>query len=82
MTKINLPINHSKKVSDDEIRKLVIARLRSLPSGKKISIGSSGEYSKEELIQKVESADEIGQKIVQIQLEYLRSFKESLMLDE
>lgn len=69
-----------KPITDEEIRQLVIARLRSLSSGRKISIGSKGEFSKEELIEKVEKKDKIGDKIIEIQLEYLRSFKDNASL--
>ncbi len=63
---------------DRLIRNLVIARLRSLPSGKKISLGSQGEFTNQELIIRVEKDDEVGKKITQIQLEYLRSLKNIL----
>ncbi|MEK7514114.1 MAG: hypothetical protein AAB580_04465 [Patescibacteria group bacterium] len=77
MTKLS-----EKKVTNEEIRKLVIARLRTLSGGKKISIGSDGEFSREELIKRVTDNDQVGKKIVQIQLEYLRSLKEGLFLPE
>lgn len=73
--------SHQKSISDEEIRKLVIARLRSLSSGRKISIGSEGEFTKEELIEKVVNKDKIGDKIIKIQLEYLRSFKNNVSVD-
>lgn len=74
--------NAGKKrlVTDKEIRQLVIARLRSLSSGRKISIGSEGEFSKEDLIEKVQNKDKIGDKIIEIQLNYLRSLKDNLSL--
>ncbi len=68
-----------KSVTDEEIRKLVVSRLRSFPSGKKISIGADGEFSKEELIKRVEENDEIGKKITDIQLNYLRFLKEGTL---
>lgn len=71
-----------KLITDEDIRKLVIARLRSFSSDKKISIGSNAEYTKEELIKKIEDNDEIGQKIVAIQLEYLRSLKNSIFTEK
>ena len=71
-----------KQITDEDIRKLVIARLRTLSSGKKISIGSDGEFTKEELIRSVEADDKIGKKITEIQLQYLRSLKEGLFLNE
>ena len=70
-----------EKTKDEEIKKLVIARLEILPSDKKISIGSSGEFSKEELIKHVEKEDSIGEKITEIQLEYLQSLKEDIFYE-
>ena len=70
--------NNKKK---EEIKKLVIARLEVLPSDKKISIGSDGEFSRDELIQSVEEGDEVGDKITEIQLEYLTSLKDGILYD-
>lgn len=71
-----------KKITDEDIRKLVIERLKSFPSGKKVSIGSEGDFSKEELINHVEDQDKIGKKIIEIQLAYLQSLKGGMLLDE
>ena len=71
-----------KKITDEEIRKLIVERLKTFPSGKKISIGSEGNFSKEELITHVESDDRIGRKIIEIQLAYLQSLKEGIIADE
>lgn len=59
----------------DEIKKLVIARLELLPENKKISIGNYGEFSKDELIDNVNKNSEIGNKIIEIELEFLRAMK-------
>lgn len=67
-------------VSDADIRNLVIARLRTLSSGRKISMGSDGEFSTDELIKRVAKNDGIGKKIIEIQLQYLRSLKEGFLL--
>ncbi len=67
-------------VTSEEIRQLVVARLRSFPSGKKLSIGSEGEFTKDELIERVNQEDAIGKKIIEIQLSYLRSFKDDPVL--
>ncbi len=64
---------------DNDFKKVVIERLDTLPSNKKISIGSSGEYSKDELIKNVKNNTSVGKKIVQIELEFLRSLKEGLL---
>lgn len=70
-----------KEVTDQEIRDLVIARLRSLSSDRKISMGSDGEYSKEDLVQSVKSHDEVGDKIIAMQLNYLESLKSGTFFD-
>lgn len=70
----------NKKVTSEEIKELVIARLRTLSSNMKISIGSDGEFSTEELINRVQEDDEIGKKMVEIQLQYIRSLKEGALL--
>ena len=71
-----------KKISDAEIRRLVIERLKTLPSGMKISIGGEGSYSKEELIARVATRDPIGQKMIEVELEYLRALKKGEFFDE
>lgn len=70
------------KVGDAEIRKLVIERLKALSSGRQISIGDKDSFTKEELIKKVESGDPIGQKIIEVELEFLRALKEGRIFDE
>lgn len=65
-----------------EIKDLVIARLGILPSGKKISIGSSGEFTKEQLIDHVEKEDDIGEKITEIELAYLQAIKEGIFYEQ
>jgi len=60
---------------DEEIKQLVIARLEILPEDTGISIGSEGEFTRDELIKRVKQGDEIGQKIVKVELDYLKSLK-------
>jgi hypothetical protein len=57
-----------------DLKDLVIARLDNLPRGIKISIGSAGSLTKDELIKNVEKETPIGEKIAQIQLAYIHSF--------
>ncbi|OGY25469.1 MAG: hypothetical protein A2Z11_03510 [Candidatus Woykebacteria bacterium RBG_16_43_9] len=70
------------KVTDEEIRKLVIERLKTLPSDRKISIGSDGDFSRDQLITAVEKENDVGRKIIDVQLEFLRSLKEGILPDE
>lgn len=64
------------KITREEIRSLIIERLRTLSPNKEISIGSSGSYSIEELIKEVEKGSNVGKKIVRIELEFLQSLKD------
>lgn len=73
--------NHNK-INDIDIRKLVVERLRTLPSGKKISIGSEGSFTKDELIKRVELGDKVGEKIIEVELEFLRALKRGEFFDE
>ena len=59
------------KETQEDIRKLVTARLKAASDDLMISIGSE-EYSKEQLLKSVEEGDEIGQEIIAIQMDYLR----------
>lgn len=64
-------------LKDEDIRKLVTARLSILSEDTMISVGSDGSFSRDELIEKVEAGDRIGNKIAQIEMEWLRSFKQN-----
>lgn len=69
-----------KKDSIEEIKKqIVIERLRQVPPTVKVSFGTStGDFmNRDEMIEQVEKGTDIGKKIIKIQLEYLRSFKEN-----
>ena len=59
----------------EEWKELVLIRLNSMPSNIKISIGSLGTLSKEDLIEHVKKDDEFGKLIVEMQKKYLRAMK-------
>ncbi len=67
---------------DNDIRELVIVRLESMPANVKLSIGSHGEFDKNELIERVKKGDDIGKKIIAAQLHYLRSLKRGIISHE
>ena len=66
----------------DAVKELVIARLDVLPSNRKISIGSEGEFTKNELIGHVKDGDSIGKTIVALELEFLRALKDGTLLEQ
>lgn len=65
---------------NDELRELVEARLRALPSDQRISIGSE-EYSKEDLIEHVQKGDETGRQLMQSELEFLQAMAQGKIYD-
>ena len=74
--------NQKKKISDKEIKALVVERLKTLPSNMKISIGGEGSFTKKNLIAKVEKGDTTGRKIIEVELEYLRAYKKGDLFNE
>ena len=64
----------------EDVKELVRVRLDTLPSCRKISIGSFGEFTKEELISHVKKEDSIGRKMVEIELKFLRALKEGAIV--
>ena len=66
-------------LADEDIRQLVTARLSVLSPGTVLSFGSEGSFSRDELLEHVKEGDSIGEKIAQIQLEWLRSLKEGVV---
>ena len=57
-------------------RDITIARLRVLPSSRRVAIGNYGSFTKDELIGEVERDSAVGKKIVQIQMAFLTSMKD------
>ena len=70
---------NSREEISEEIKEIVIARLQTIPSNKKVSIGSYGEFSRDELIEGVKSGSEVGKKIIEIELEFLRAMKQGII---
>jgi len=69
-------MNNEQTASKDIIN-LVVARLESMPRNIEISIGDldgiGGSYSIDDLITRVRNQDEVGKKMVDVQLSYLRN---------
>ena len=66
----------------EELKMLVIARLNLIPNNVKVSVGADGEFTRAELIQRVEQGDRVGLEIIQSQLEFLRALGSGKLLDE
>ena len=62
-------------MADEEMKKLVLLRLESMPSNIKIALGSGEQLSRDKLIEHVKKDDALGKMIVDVQGKYLRSMK-------
>ena len=60
------------KIDEDVIR-LVVARLSTMPPTVKLSIGNAGTFTKDQLIKHVQEGDSIGKLIIDMHMNYLTS---------
>lgn len=67
--------------NEQEIKQLVIERLKTLPDDTGLSIGSMGDFNKDELIKRVEQGDDVGQKIIEVELNFLRGLKDGILYE-
>ncbi len=67
----------------ESVKRFVITRLDvDFPSGKGLSIGRLGSFSKQELIEHVEQGDDVGRMMVKMEYEYLEALKSGKLLRE
>lgn len=67
---------------DKDVKELIVARLETLPLGAVVSIGSGQEFTKEEIIQSVRDGNDVGQKIVEIEMFFLQGLKDGILYNE
>ena len=78
-------MSEEKSKSVEEIKKeIAIERLRQAPPTIKVSFGTkNGEFmSRDEIIEQIERDTEIGKRVVKIQLEYLKAFKNGVLVGD
>lgn len=69
------------KQLQEDIKKLVVARIKSSSDELRISLGST-EYTKEEMLKSIEKGNEVGKEIIKIQMEYLRDLAQGKIYQE
>ncbi len=62
----------NEKISED-VKELVIARLGVMPSTYKLSIGSEGTFTKDQLIEHVIAEDRIGNQVARMQINFIKA---------
>ena len=68
--------NDPKEVYGKNVRDMVISRLEQMPQNHRLHIGSMGEFDRDLLVKAVKEVTEAGDKLIEMQLYYLRSLKE------
>lgn len=58
-------------MEEEYVKKLVIARLKTIPPDVSFSVGSHGDYSRDELIREVMKNTEVGKEFVKIELKII-----------
>ncbi|MFA6552193.1 MAG: hypothetical protein WCT19_01680 [Candidatus Paceibacterota bacterium] len=71
----------SPNSNDEIVRSLVAERLKTLPDGAVISVGSDGEFTKEQLIESVNKGNDIGRKMIDIEMSFLQGLKDGILYD-
>jgi len=61
-----------------EEKKIILARLVTMPSNIRLSLGKFGTFDRKMLISEVEKESEVGEIVVTAHMNYLRSFKQML----
>lgn len=78
-----MPINKNTQSvdfnTDEEIRKLVLARLSTTSPDTMKSIGDEGVFSRDDLIEHVKAGDKIGKTIEEVEMAWLRALKTGIV---
>ena len=58
---------------NEEFKEIIIKRLEAMPGNVRVSMGSQGTFSKSDLISNVKNDTPLGELIIKMQIEYMRS---------
>jgi len=72
--------NENEKTSED-VKELVIQRLGVMPSNYKLSIGSKGTFTKNQLINHVIADDKIGNQVVKMQMNFIKALTTGKLIE-
>ena len=71
----------TQKITDQEIRNLVVERLKSISDESSLMIGGDKKLTKKDMIKSVKNGDEIGRKIIDMQMTYLRDLASGKLME-
>jgi hypothetical protein len=62
----------------EQEKKIVLARLATMPLDLELSLGSMGSFDRNKLIEEVEADSDVGELVIEVYMGYLRSFKKKV----
>ena len=68
--------SNQENSAEEDIKELVIERLKASSDELEIIVGDLGDYSKEDLIKSVERGDELGKEVIEMEINYLKAIAE------
>lgn len=71
----------TQKITDQEIRNLVVERLKAISDETSLTIGGDLKMNKEEMINSVKNGDDTGKKIIDMQMTYLRDLASGKLME-
>ena len=71
----------NKEKKKEELKELVLARIRVMPSNYKLSIGSMGTFTKEQLIEHVQKGDETGEQVIGMQMNFIKALTTGKLIE-
>ena len=66
---------------DKELKELVLARIGVMPSNYKLSVGSKGTFTKEQIINHIKERDEIGIQIIDMEMGFIKALTSGKLLE-
>jgi hypothetical protein len=74
-------MSEENMATNEQVKELVIARLDAMPSNYKLSIGSSGTFTIQQLIQSVKADDQVGKQVVAMQLNFIKALTSGKLIE-
>jgi len=73
-------MTEDKKNKEEELKELVVARIKVMPPEYKLSVGDKGTFDKEQLIYHVNKGDDTGHQIIAMQMNFIKALSSGKLI--
>jgi hypothetical protein len=70
-----------REQKNPEVKELVLARINVMPPNYKLSVGNQGTFTKEQLIENVGKGNEIGNQIIDMQMNFIKALTSGKLME-